>query len=260
MRYKTFLVFLFFTLVFAGFAWAVPVSLDSVAYWDVQVDVGSGTGIGNGTIAEDGDTHLPPDPPAGNPLPDSKEYEVFDPDGYMYAYASYGVETDWIDVFVNGFAIDKSTSNTEWFSTLSKVASRSESFTGVNAFSISFDWEFTVNWGGGDGEAKIGFGLLDYTDPSDPHIFYSEVWLYDPLDSSGTYTWSTNALDPTHVYLFGIGAKAFLEGIENSEGSIDVYIHNINADISRSVIPEPASVLLVGAGLLALGIWGRRKQ
>ena len=249
-------VIFLFSLFSANLVKAAPVGLSGTAYWDMQVAVGSGTGIGDGIIVDDNDTYLPPNPPAGNTLPDSKEYEASDPDGYMYAYASYGVETDWIDVYVNGYALDQSIANIEWFSALSRVAVMSETFTGFNAFSISFDWEFDVDFGGGEGDAKIGFGLVDYTDPTSPSVVYEDIWAYDPLgDTNGTYSWSINTLDPTHVYLFGIGAKAFLEGEEGSEGSVDVYISNINAQAT----PEPASVLLVGAGLVALGMWVRKR-
>ena len=247
-------VFIF--LFAASLAKAVPVSLSGTAYWDLQVSVGSGTEIG-----QDGDTYLPPDPPAGIPLPDAQVFEVssdIDDDTYddVYAYAMYGVNTDYIEAYVDGYAVDVS-NNTEWFSALSRVAVMSETFTGFNAFSISFDWEFDVDFGGGEGDAEIAFGLVDYTDPADPVVVYYEIWEYDPLgDTSGTYSWSIDTLDPTHVYLFGIGARAFLEGEEGADGYVDVYISNIDAQAT----PEPASVLLAGAGLVALGIWGRKKS
>ncbi len=254
-------VFIF--LFAASLAKAVPVSLFGTAYWDLQVSVGSGTEIGDGIIADDGDYYLPPDPPAGIPLPDFQEFEVFydiDDDDVddVYAYAMYDVD-DYINAFVYGFAYDPATSttDTEWFSALSRVAVMSETFTGFNAFSISFDWEFDVDFVGGEGDAEIAFGLVDYTDPADPAVVYYEIWEYDPLgDTSGTYSWSIDTLDPTHVYLFGIGARAFLEGEEGADGYVDVYISNIDAQAT----PEPASVLLAGAGLVALGIWGRRKS
>ncbi len=255
-------VFIF--LFAASLAKAVPVSLSGTAYWDLQVSVGSGTGIGAGIIADDGDTHLPPDPPAGISLPDVQVFEVSsdiddDSSDDVYAFAVYDAGINLIEAYVVGFAYDPATSttDTEWFSALSRVTVMSETFTGFNAFSISFDWEFDVDFGGGEGDAKIAFGLVDYTDPDDPAVVYYEIWEYDPLgDISGTYSWSIDTLDPTHVYLFGIGARAFLEGVENADGYVDVYIYNIDAQAT----PEPTSVLLAGAGLVALGIWGRRKS
>jgi len=224
-------------------------------YWDLEVSYGSGTT----TLDSDSDSYLTPSiPPITNGLPDANSVEVYDNNYYFDAHAEYSANVTSLEAYVEGFADGSYSTNSDWYSALSKVAIASDPFTGAPLFTLSFDWTVDMDFDSAynTGDAKIAVGIIDWTqttDPNNPVVVAQDIFDYADSDS-GTYTNSWN-LDPTHAYIFGVGALASISGSEDYlGGSVDVYIDNLHA----STVPEPASVFLVGAGLLALAAGYRR--
>ena len=223
-------------------------------YWDLEVSYGSGTT----TLDSDSDSFLTPSiPPITNGLPNANSVEVLDNNYYFDAYADYSADVTSLEAYVEGFA-DNPLTATDWYTALSKAAIASDPFSGASIFTLSFDWTVDMDFDSAynTGLAKIAVGIIDWTQTTDPNnpVVVAKV-IFDYTDSdSGTYTNSWN-LDPTHAYIFGVGALASISGSEDIwGGSVDVYIDNLRA----STVPEPASVFLVGAGLFALAVGYRR--
>ncbi len=244
----------FFTLGVSSWAYEVqPVGV----YWDMDVAYGSG----QQTIGSDSDSWLTPGIPHQYGLPKADFLEIYDANGYFDAYAEYDADVNYLYVDAEGFADGDYSTNTDWYSALSKVAIASNPFTGAPLFTLSFDWEVNMDFDStyNTGEAKIGIGLIDWTlttDPNNPVVVAQEV--YDYYDSdSGTYT-NSWTLDPTHEYIFGIGALASIYGSEDDWGGyVEVEITNLKAN----AVPEPATMFLFGIGVLAAGtIKGRRRS
>ena len=253
----------FFTLGVSSWAYEVqPVGV----YWDLEVSYGSGSGVGDGVIDSDSDSWLTPGIPHQYSLPRSDSLEVYDTNGYFYSYAEYDADVNYLYVDAEGFADgDYSDNDTDWYSALSKVAIASDPFTGAPLFTLSFDWEVdfddNMNTSANTGEAKIAVGLIDWTETTNPTnpVFVDTYDLFTyTIDDSGTYSRTWTGLDPTHEYIFGIGALASIYGFEDDWGGyVEVEITNLKAN----AVPEPATMFLFGIGVLAAGASrGRRRS
>ena len=241
---------------FYGAAWAVQVNPVGV-YWDLQASYGSGSGVGDGVIVSNSTQWLTPSIPHEYLISSNGSLWVDTGWGNQYAYADYSVNETSLDAAVYGFAQDVST-NTDWYYALSKVAIASNPFGGQPQFVLTFDWnidfEFDTayNW-----RAGYAVGLIDWTETTDPYdpVFVHQETVFFTDNASGHYENSWN-IDPTHEYIFGVGILAEISGVEDAEGDVYIEITNLNAQ----AVPEPASMLLVGAGLGALALFGRRKK
>jgi len=250
-------IFLSIFFGFMTYAWAVQVNPVGV-YWDLQASYGSGSGVGNGTIDSESSQYLTPSLPHQYTIPKDKELVLEDSDGYFYVYSSYNAtNTDNFYALIFGMADEDYSTNTDWYYALSKVAVASNPFGGESLFTLSFDWniDFDFDTVYDSGRAGYAVGLIDWTETTDPNnpVFVHQEKVFFTDDASGHYenSWS---LDPTHEYLFGVGILAEISGTSYADSFVE--ITNLNAQ----AVPEPASMLLVGAGLGALALFGQKKK
>ena len=105
---------------------------------------------------------------------------------------------------------------------------------------------------------------------------YIEANVYRDLDNTpfgtgiGTFICSTGQLTPTSDYGFSGSCSQFMTLDSAYSITIETILHLTDASIvsydayygfgSQGRIPEPASVLLLGFGVLGLGVWTRRRR
>ena len=257
----SFLVVLLCGIVSVSWAYQVP---PTGVYWDMEVAYGSGSNIGDGTLNSEQDSYLTPSIPHSNGLPDTSSLEISESNDLFYAYSDWSADTDEIDADVQGYADGTySTTDTDWYSALSKVAVGSNLFDGATTFSLTFDWEtyFDIsNTTNNSGTTKYAVGLIDWTlttDPNNPSYVYNQVFEISS-ETSGSFSQSWN-LDPTHQYLWGVGALAELTGYEDSNGgAVGITLENFNPQATP--VPEPATLFLLGSGLGLVGLASRKKK
>jgi len=104
--------------------------------------------------------------------------------------------------------------------------------------------------------------LLPMLDPED-YIFSKKDYSGDPttiqLDITGwTYLVLKSSTKWQFYYLdSSIGIQTFVSEFTNKHGNIQAFSHSTLLD-SRTSVPEPNSLLLLGSGILAFGFAGRR--
>ncbi len=218
---------------------AIEVDLTGV-YWSLEVEYGSGTNTLNHDENSYDETNL--SIPHVYPVPLIDKIRISD-DYYFDSYADYSGDSDYVEAYVQGFARDYNSSQTDWFSSNSFVAVASNTFTGLSLFIASFDWNFDVYFGSGDLDAQVGIALVDYTDPNNWFILKQEEINYDPnLPTSGTCNVSWT-LDPSRIYLYGLWAQVELTGYEDP---IDAFYATATiTNIHARAVPEPATFLLL---------------
>jgi len=255
LKFFWFLVLAFLVCVGISFSLAYQVQPTGV-YWNIDVAYGSGAQ----TLGHDSDSWLTPSIPHQYGLPEADYLEVGDANSYFDAYAEYDADVDYLYADAEGFADGSYSVANDWYQSLAYVGVASDPFTNALAFNISLDWsvDFNFDTNYNNGEAKIAIGLIDWTlttNPASPVFVAQEIYSYTTTDN-GSYS-NSWTLDPTHQYIFGVGVYAALNGAEDSWGGyVDAEISNLQA--SASTVPEPATVFLLGLGLLGVGLGYRR--
>lgn len=111
---------------------------------------------------------------------------------------------------------------------------------------------------GGSGTVG-GFGVFNQTfDNFDGYTHSHNLITFTLTNTSGTWASASNVLvangQGAYVAIHGIACTA---PCDPSAGAI---VTGFAANGGAVNTPEPASVLLLGAGLTGIGLWGRRKQ
>ena len=259
MKYVKYLLFAFIGILLLSFgkAQASSISLESVNFWSLETEVGSGLDIGDDTFDQHDqqtNNYLPPNSPAERSLPDSQSIEASSSAGY--ALAEYEVNNSSIEVSVNGWATSLGP-YVEWYKAYSKVIAQTETFSSAPAFLLKIDWQIDQN-AGMLGDTKFTANLVDATNSS---IIDSFVLTYDY--PSNVYSWYVSSLDPTHTYYLDLEAYVYLEGEDqNSFGSsyFTTKASILEARTLIAAIPEPTTFLLVGLGLLSVGIYSKHRK
>ena len=128
----------------------------------------------------------------------------------------------------------------------------------------------------GSHQMTLQFSDLDLAGVNDPHFFFETLSIFS-LNSTPTFDFVWSALDPLVTFAnhddqtldiaidyfsggdlyFGLlfGSAIYATGtFQNTEETLIASLR------PRSTVPEPATLSLLGAGLLAIGFAGRRKR
>jgi hypothetical protein len=93
-------------------------------------------------------------------------------------------------------------------------------------------------------------GGYDYTPGGNPTIFGISDGIYDPVEGALTYSFGSSVLADTFTFF----------GVKSAKGWKDFSVNSIMIDGSGATpVPEPASMLLLGAGLVGIAGFGRKK-
>ena len=252
-----------FSLVLATRVQATSITLKSLNYWDLYAAVGSGLDIGDCTFGECDETedrYLPPNPPAGRAIGVGLDDLKVADSTVGYARARYEITPSSIMLSTEGEASTLG-SGVEWYEAQSLVNVRSDTFSGAAALWMYLGWEVYQE---GDLPHNLAFpratiSLVDFTSSTLIDTFTLD-YEHHP---SGNYVWYVDTLDPTHTYFLDLESYVYLDGEDHNlyfqSGRFSSSLSILDAVPLSEPIPEPSTVFLLGAGLIGIGFYRRKK-
>ena len=190
--------------------------------------------------------------------------------GYYYSRLFYPYGTKFMsDTIARGGAWP---SDTDWLGYVyagQEALVISEAFNGMTSFSVSFNYNYySYSLGGiipfnNSSIGQVTFGLMDLTTLST--IAYNQINFSGA--ASGTFWGKWDTLDPSHSYAYYLNelnvAKIdfnhlMLADYNYSSVAASVRSYTEITDINATAVPEPATMLLLGSGLI--GLMGFRRK